>query len=247
MVLRDPPVSGHPVTFREHHKIAAHHLAPGDALAHSRADDQRPRAGQIAQRFQRSFGARFLDNRDDDRKPGKRHQDQRFLKVAQGHVDQAGPDQHRQHGFAQDIGDDAGKRALPATRQLVVAFCPQACGSFGVVQAGQIRSGPACLLPRYFRIRHHAWASLPTGIFGLDLELRRVTASRSWPVRVRGCEHPDGVEHVLPCCRARLAGPTPDALRLERSVAAPDNGMITVRHPADNKGDGGNPSSPMTH
>ena len=55
-----------PVALREDQHVAAHHLASGDAPARAIADDQRARAGEVAERGERPLGLALLDERDRD-------------------------------------------------------------------------------------------------------------------------------------------------------------------------------------
>jgi hypothetical protein len=115
-----------PSAFREENDIAAHDLATGDAPAFAVSDDERARAGQIAQPLQNLFGAFFLDdrNRDDDGDEGEQHQ--RFAEIAEDQVDQAGADQQLKHRLAPDLERDAQQRALLRLRQFVGTFPAQA-------------------------------------------------------------------------------------------------------------------------
>ena len=60
------------VAFCDHNEVAARDLTSGDTPALAIADNQRPGAGQVPQRLQHAFGARFLDNRDHDRHGAER-------------------------------------------------------------------------------------------------------------------------------------------------------------------------------
>ncbi|WP_236748784.1 hypothetical protein [Acidovorax carolinensis] len=50
----------------QHQQVAAHHVAPGDALLLAVADDQRARGRQVAQRFERALRLALLRQRDAD-------------------------------------------------------------------------------------------------------------------------------------------------------------------------------------
>ena len=91
------------VALGDQHDIVAHHFAPGDALLPAVADDQRARAGEVAQGLQRPFGLLLLVKGDADDHKHKAHQHQGFFPVAQEQVEQAAGDQHEEHGLAHDF------------------------------------------------------------------------------------------------------------------------------------------------
>ncbi len=57
-------VRGNAVALGKHEEIADDDVAPGDAPLLAVADHERPRARQVAQRFQRAFALAFLSERD---------------------------------------------------------------------------------------------------------------------------------------------------------------------------------------
>ena len=69
-------VRGDAVALGEDDEVAAHDLAAGDAPLHAVADDERPWAREVSQRFQRSLGAPLLDDGDghDDEDEAEQHQ-----------------------------------------------------------------------------------------------------------------------------------------------------------------------------
>ncbi len=67
--------------------VAAHDLAPRNAFARAVANHQRARTGQVAQRLQHPFGARFLNHSDRNGHQRESEQNQRVLEVTQHQVD----------------------------------------------------------------------------------------------------------------------------------------------------------------
>ena len=57
---------GGAVPLGKHDEVAADHLATGDSCALAIANDQRARAGEVAQRLQDSLGSGLLHRRDRD-------------------------------------------------------------------------------------------------------------------------------------------------------------------------------------
>ncbi len=109
--MNEDGVGRHPISFGEHHDIAAHHLATSDSSALAIANDQRPGTGEVAQRLQDALGAGFLNHRDQNRQCREGKQNQRFLQVAKRQIDCAATEQQRQHGLAHDLEHDAQRRA----------------------------------------------------------------------------------------------------------------------------------------
>ncbi|MDT4839577.1 hypothetical protein FQZ97_733690 [compost metagenome] len=83
-------VGRHPVTLAQLEQVAAHHIAPGNALRRTVADHQRARAGQVAQRFNGTLGLALLVQRQPQRDDHEAEQRQAFLQVAEHHVERAG-------------------------------------------------------------------------------------------------------------------------------------------------------------
>ena len=113
-------VGRNPVALRKHDEIAAHHLPAGDAFALAIANDQRTRAGQVAQRLQNALGAGLLHDGDQDGHCCEDEQDECFLQVSQRQIDHAAAEQQRQHRLTHDLEDDAQRRAPIRPGQLVV-------------------------------------------------------------------------------------------------------------------------------
>ena len=66
VTLNEHRIGRHPVSLRKHDEIATHHLPAGDAFALAIANDQRTRAGKVAQRLQNALGAGLLHDSDHD-------------------------------------------------------------------------------------------------------------------------------------------------------------------------------------
>ena len=105
-------VCGYPVALREHDDVAAHHVATGDALPLSAADNRGAWTAEVAQRFQHPLRAGFLDDRDHHRKRCENKEDKRFLEIPEDEVDEPAAQQERQHRLAHDLENDAQRRAL---------------------------------------------------------------------------------------------------------------------------------------
>ena len=110
---------------------------PAIALALAVANDQRARAGQIAQRLQHTLGARLLHDGDHDRHRGEGEQDERLLQIAEHQVDDAADEQQRQHRLAQHL-DRYSKRCAPiGLREFVVTLGVQPRLSIRLTEAGK--------------------------------------------------------------------------------------------------------------
>lgn len=134
--LQQHRVGGDAVTLRQHHDVSARYLAPRNAFADAVADHQGTRAGEIAQRLQHAFGACFLNHRDHHRQRGEDQQDDRFLQIAERHVDHAAAEQQRQHRLAHHLQHDAEQRAAIRAWQLVVALAGEPGGGLALAEAG---------------------------------------------------------------------------------------------------------------
>jgi len=60
MLFQEHSVGGDAITFCEHHEVAGHHFAASDPSALAVANDQCPRTGEVAERFQDTLGAGLL-------------------------------------------------------------------------------------------------------------------------------------------------------------------------------------------
>jgi hypothetical protein len=104
----------YPVALGQYYHIALNDFGPRNAQTRPVSHHQCPRACQIAQRFQHSFGARFLHDSDSDRHASKGQQNDRFGKITQQKIDPAAGQKQRQHRFAQNIQDHLKRRAALA-------------------------------------------------------------------------------------------------------------------------------------
>ena len=127
-------VGGNAVALVQHEQIAAHHLAPGNALFLAVADHQRARGRQVAQGFERALGLAFLRQRDADDHKHKAQQEQRLAPVAQRQVDAASGQQHEKHGLGNHVPHDGQRGLGRAARQQVGAFGGEAAGRLGSAQ-----------------------------------------------------------------------------------------------------------------
>ncbi len=80
-----------------------HHLAPRDAPMHAVANDERPRARQIAQRLQRPLRAPLLDDGDGHDHEHEAEQHQGVGRLAHEEVEGSRGDEHEEHGLACDL------------------------------------------------------------------------------------------------------------------------------------------------
>ena len=120
VLLQEDGIGRYAIALCEHHEIAAHHFAPGDAPALAVANDQRPRTGEVAERFQDAFGAGLLDHRDQDGQGCEGQQDDGFFQIAQNEIDRTAAEEQRQHRLPKHLEDDAKCRPLVRARQFVV-------------------------------------------------------------------------------------------------------------------------------
>ena len=67
------------IAFGKNDNVAARHFPSRYSLTLAIADDERTRARQISKRLQDPFGARLLNDSDDDREIGEHEQDQRLM------------------------------------------------------------------------------------------------------------------------------------------------------------------------
>ena len=122
LALHQHGVSGHAVAFVQHQQVAAHHVAPGDALFLAVTDDQRARRREVAQGFQRALRLALLRQRDADHDEHEGQQQGRLRAVAQQQVDAAGHQQHQEHRLGEDALHHAPQGAGFAAGQQVGAI-----------------------------------------------------------------------------------------------------------------------------
>ena len=119
MTFNENGVSRHPVALGKHDEVAAHDIAAGNPLAFAVADDQRTRAGQVAEGFEDPLGASLLDDGDQDGEGCEDDQNDRLLYVAECEIDAAATQQQRQHRLAQDFQHDTERGPPLRARKLV--------------------------------------------------------------------------------------------------------------------------------
>ena len=130
-------VGRHAVAFGEDQDVVAHHLAAGDAQGRAVADDQRARAGEIAQRRERVFGAPLLNDGDAHDDADEAEQDQRFVHITHEQVDGTGADQQQEHRLAADLANDVQQRAPLVDAEFVETFRTLPLGDRGRVEAAR--------------------------------------------------------------------------------------------------------------
>lgn len=130
----DPAIGGDAVALGEDDQVAANHLASRNSPAYPVAHDDGARAGQIAQRFERPFASRLLENGDSDRKPREACEDQRLAQIAEREINGAARDEQRQHRLAQDIEQYSSRRPPSVARKLVGAVRGEPCPRLGFAQ-----------------------------------------------------------------------------------------------------------------
>ena len=135
--LQENGVGRHPVAFGENDEVAPHDVAAGDPPALAVANDERARAGEIAQRFQHALGARLLHHGDHDRHGREGDQDDRLLQVAEHQVNDAADQQQRQHRLAQHLDRYPKRRAPIGLGKLVVPLGLQPRRCIGFSEAGK--------------------------------------------------------------------------------------------------------------
>ena len=132
--LDEAHVGRHPVAFGQQHDVAADDFAASDALRFTVSDHQGAWAREVAQGFQRPFGAALLDegyaHHDDD----ETHQHQRFVPIAERHVDRAAGHQQQEHGLRDDFTQEAQHSARPGDGQLVGPVLDQTPARVSVAQ-----------------------------------------------------------------------------------------------------------------
>ncbi len=128
-------IGRHAITLAELEQVAAHHVAPGDALRLAVADDQRARAGEVAQRFDGALGLALLVQRERHGDDHEAEQRQALLQVAEDEVERARREQQQEHRLAHRLGRDRQQRAVLPAGQRIGAVLGQALGGLGCAQA----------------------------------------------------------------------------------------------------------------
>ena len=125
VVAADHRVRGDAVALGKHEEIADDDVASGDAHLLAFADHERPRARQVAQRFERAFALAFLDEGDRDDHEHEREQHRGLALVAQKQVDGTAGDQQQEHGLARNVSGDREQAARFRRREFVVPVTRQ--------------------------------------------------------------------------------------------------------------------------
>ena len=132
-----PRIGGHPVTLGQHDQVAPHYLTSGNAQTLSIPNHQRPRTRQVAQRFHDPLRAGLLHDGNHHRETGEGEQDGRFPGTAKRQIYHAAANQQRQHGFTNDLQDDAQRRTPVRLRKLIEPFALKSGSSICGTQTAQ--------------------------------------------------------------------------------------------------------------
>ncbi|MDT4840776.1 hypothetical protein FQZ97_746070 [compost metagenome] len=122
-------IGRHTVTLAQLEQVAAHHIAPGDALRLAVSDDQRARTREVAQSFDGALCLALLvqgEPQGDDHEPEER---QSLLQVTEDEVEGSRPKQQKEHRLAHGCHGDRQQGAALAAGQRVGAVFGQAVGS----------------------------------------------------------------------------------------------------------------------
>ena len=80
-------IGGHTVAFGKNDEVAADDFGAGYSFLDAVADDKRARAGQIAQAFEHTLGAGFLNDGNENRGAGKKAEHDSFFEIAEEEID----------------------------------------------------------------------------------------------------------------------------------------------------------------
>ncbi|TSE30156.1 hypothetical protein Tther_01146 [Tepidimonas thermarum] len=121
-------------------RLATHHLAPCNPPPLPIADDQRARAGEVAQGLDGALGFALLVQRQAQRDQHQTQQDQPFVQLPQNQVERGGGQEQQEHGFPGRLRNDGDPGAPLPAGQRIGAFTAQPVGRFGAGEAlrGQV-------------------------------------------------------------------------------------------------------------
>jgi hypothetical protein len=100
-------VGRYAVSFTEYDDVTTNHVASGDMLCDTIADDDRFWGRQISKRLEDTFSAELLDDCDRNGEQSEDNEDEGITQLAKHQVDEAADDQQDEHRLAQNVSNDA--------------------------------------------------------------------------------------------------------------------------------------------